>query len=552
MNSCKALVYIVVGIAGLCMNTCFSQTAVTVSDRRDALSKVWVADGGDGTYKNPILYADYSDPDVIRVSDEFYMAASSFNCVPGLPILHSGDLVNWSIIGYALKTLFPLTTFDKPQHGNGVWAPSIRHHNGKFFIYYGDPDFGIYLVRSEHPEGPWQIPCLVKAAKGWIDPCPFWDDDGNVYLVHAFAASRAGIKSVLMLHKMNSEGTEVLDKGVLIFDGHDRQPTIEGPKMYKRNGFYYIFAPSGGVKTGWQTVLRSKNIYGPYEDKIVMDQGNTATNGPHQGAWIELASGESWFIHFQDREAYGRVVHLQPMTWIDSWPVIGIDKHGFGKGEPVVRFNKPHIDIPYQYAEPHESDEFNSDTLGLQWQWHANPQPTWVLPSGGNGCLKLNAVALPEGYRNFWSVPNLMLQKLCAPDFIATTKIICHLQPNSEKAGLIIMGTDYACLSVKANKKGLRVSQTICRDAQNGNEESEIGGPLVANDIVYLRVKIANEALCTFSCSTDGQNFTSVGVSFKAKPGKWIGAKVGIFSVRTGKTSNSGYADFDWFRIERF
>ena len=134
------------------------------------VSKVWKADNGDGTYKNPVIHADYSDPDVIRVGDDFYLTASSFNAVPGLPILHSKDLVNWRIVSYVFTRQAPFEVYNKPQHGNGVWAPSIRYHKGEFYIYYSDPDYGIYLVKAKAPEGPWSEPLLVKQARGWIDP----------------------------------------------------------------------------------------------------------------------------------------------------------------------------------------------------------------------------------------------------------------------------------------------------------------------------------------------------------------------------------------------
>ena len=272
----KKLLYFILIFCAIFTLSVFGQT--------NFISKVWVADKGDGTYKNPILHADYSDPDAIRVGDDFYLTASSFNTSPGLPILHSKDLVNWELINYVFLRQKPYDVFDKPQHGGGVWAASIRYHDGEFYIFYPDPDFGIYMTKAKNPAGAWSEPVLIKSGKGWIDPCPLWDDDGNAYLVSAFAGSRAGIKSILIVSKMNTDGTKLLDDGVLVFDGHENQPTIEGPKFYKRNGFYYIFAPAGGVPTGWQLILRSKNIYGHYEEKIVLAQGNTAINGPHQGA----------------------------------------------------------------------------------------------------------------------------------------------------------------------------------------------------------------------------------------------------------------------------
>lgn len=264
-----------------------------------------MADNGDGTYRNPIIHADYSDPDVIRVGDDFFMTASSFNAVPGLPILHSKVLVNWTIVNKALPAIHPVEHFRKPRHGGGVWAPSIRFHKGEFFIYWGDPDFGIYLVKAKDPRGEWSKPLLVKEGKGLIDPCPLWDDDGKAYLVHAFAGSRSGIKSVLVVNRMSPDGTRLLDDGVVAFDGHDKHPTVEGPKFHKIGEYYYISAPAGGVATGWQLVLRSKNIYGPYEEKIVLAQGKTNINGPHQGALVDTPAGEWWFSIFRTKACMG-------------------------------------------------------------------------------------------------------------------------------------------------------------------------------------------------------------------------------------------------------
>ena len=224
------------------------------------VSKVWVADMGDGRYQNPVLHADYSDPDVIRVGNDYYLIASSFNAAPGLPILHSKDLVNWSIIGHAFNQQYPLDHFRKVQHGNGVWAPAIRFHNNEFYIYYPDPDFGIYLTKAKNITGPWTAPVLVQAGKGLIDPCPLFGANGKNYLVHAFAGSRASYKSVILIKELNTAGDQVVSEGVLVYDGHELDATIEGPKIYQRNHYYYIFAPAGGVGTGWQTVLRSKNI----------------------------------------------------------------------------------------------------------------------------------------------------------------------------------------------------------------------------------------------------------------------------------------------------
>ena len=533
------------GIAFIISLNAFSQ--------KPYVSKVWVADNVDGTYKNPIINADYSDPDAIRVGDNFYLVSSSFEDVPGLPILQSKDLVNWTIIAHALQRQPPFEHFSLPRHGEGVWAPSIRFHKGEFYIYYPDPDFGIYLTKAKNIIGPWSDPVLVEAGKGLIDPCPLWDDDGQVYLVHAFAGSRAGIKSIIVVKRLNKEANKVVDQGVLVYDGHELDPTIEGPKFYKRNGYYYIFAPAGGVPTGWQLVLRSKNIFGPYERKVVMDQGHSTTNGPHQGAWVTTQTGEDWFLHFQDKDAYGRVVHLQPMKWINDWPVIGEDKDGDGKGEPVLRYTKPNVGKTYSVQTPAETDEFKENSLGMQWQWMANPQPAWYFLNPSKDYLRLFSYKLPDSARSLWDAPNALLQKFPADEFMVTTKI--NFVPNpkleNEKAGLAVMGLSYANLALKSKKDGIYLVYSLCKDADKGNAEKETVITKTNGGELYLRVQITNGAKCNFYYSTDGTSFTRVGEEFTAEVGRWIGAKVGIFFTRQTQINDSGWADFDWFRVEK-
>jgi len=518
---------------------------------------VWNPDKGDGTFKNPIIYADYSDPDVVRVGDDFYLTASSFSNFPGLPILHSKDLVNWEIIGHA-AIHYPFVEFNKPQHGNGIWAPSIRYHKGEFFIYFGDPDYGIFLTKTKKPSGLWEPLTLIRKAKGWIDPCPLWDDDGNVYLVHAWAKSRSGIKHILTINKMNTEGTKILDDGVTVFCDSVKHPTIEGPKLYKRNGYYYIFAPAGGVKSGWQVVLKAKNIYGPYEDKIVLEQGSTNINGPHQGGWIETQTGEDWFIHFQDRYAYGRIVHLQPMRWENDWPVIGIDYNKNGIGEPVPGYKKPNVGKKYHACNPAGNDEFNSAKLGIQWQWQANNQRGWISLRASKGRLRFFAQQKPYSQKNLFDVASLLLQKFPAPQFTTTTKVMLTSERIGDKAGLIIFGLDYSYIGIIKTEAGYKVSQFICKNSDQGNSEEETGYTEVANPQIYLRVNIKPEngteiipkVLCSFSYSSDGKSFQRIGKEFIAREGKWVGAKVGIFSSTNQESTTKDFADFDWFRFE--
>jgi beta-xylosidase len=513
-------------------------------------SQAWVSDRGDLDYRNPVIFADYSDPDVVRVGKDFFMVSSSFNCVPGLPVLHSRDLVNWQIVNHVFSRMPPDLVFSRPQHGNGCWAPSIRFHEGMFYVFFGDPDYGIYMSRSRDPLGPWEDLQLIWPARGWIDPCPLWDDDGNAYLVHAFAGSRSGMKSVLVVHRMKPDGSGLLGEGVLVYDGHGVNPTIEGPKFYKRNGYYYIFAPAGGVTTGWQTVLRSRDPFGPYEIRTVMQQGSTDINGPHQGGWVELENGQSWFLHFQDRGAYGRVVHLNPLEWVDDWPVIGTDEDGDGTGEPVLTYRKPEVDAMVSPAVPQTSDEFEGSSPGLQWQWHANPRQEWMFLSGNLGFMRLYCMQRDADWKNHWDTPNLYLQKFPAPVFTATTLIRFEPFHDGDRAGLIIMGMDYAAVALEQKDGKLMVSRVVCRDAAGGTPEKVTESHEISGPEIFLRAEIGEGGRTRFGFSTDGTEFNMMEGTFTAVPGKWIGAKVGLFAQSTEATNDKGFADVNWFRIQ--
>jgi beta-xylosidase len=531
-------------------------SAQQIQNKTPYVSKVWSADLGNGSYQNPIIHADYSDPDVVRVGDDYFMTSSSFNCTPGLPILHSKDMINWKIVNYALPRVAPIDHYNTVQHGNGVWAPSIRYHNNELYIYWGDPDFGIYMVKTKDPFGKWDAPILVMEAKGAIDACPLWDEDGRVYLAHGWAGSRAGVKSILTVRELNKEGTAVIDEGNHVYDGHEKDPTVEGAKFYKRNGYYYIFAPAGGVATGWQLALRSKNVYGPYERKVVLEQGKSIINGPHQGAWVDTPNGESWFYHFQDIEAYGRVVHLQPMTWKNDWPIIGEDFDKNGIGEPVLKYKKPNIGKTYPIETPQESDDFKGDKIGLQWQWQANPDIVWHAKMRDSDNLRLFSMNMPEGATNLWMVPNLLLQKFPAKNFTASAKIKLTVEEakSGKKAGLIIMGMDYAALQITHDEKGFYIQQTEVKNAAKGGEEVVNEAQKLAKNEAYFKVEVTGkgiDASCQFSYSEDGKNYKKMGKPFTAVPGKWIGAKVGLYSVSTKESKRGGYADIDWFEISK-
>ena len=524
-------------------------------------SSVWSPDNGDGTYTNPVINADYSDPDVCVVGDDYYMTASSFNCIPGLPILHSKDLVNWEIIGHAITELTPHEEFDKPSHGNGVWAPSIRYHEGMFYIYWGDPDYGVFRVTATDPAGEWSKPVCIIEGKGMIDTTPLWDDDGRCYLVNGWANSRSRFASVLTVRELDKDGLKAISNPVIVFDGNGTENrTCEGPKFYKRNGWYWIMCPAGGVPTGFQLAMRSKSPYGPYESMKVLDQGKSVINGPHQGAWIHTALGEDWFMHFQDKECYGRVVHLQPVTWKDNWPVMGkVPAKGYC-GEPVITYRKPSTKGKVYVVNPVESDEFNSPKLGLQWQWHANYDQKFGMPTAF-GTFRLYTHKVSKEFKNMWEVPNLLLQKMPAEKFTATTKLRFTSKDDNQMGGLIVMGHDYFALMLKRVKDEFLLQLVTCKSADKGTpeqvktiatlkptEKDKIDYQPAIHEDIYLRVNVA-DGECNFAYSLNGKKYTAVEGNFKIKEGKWIGAKVGLAAIEPAGKTNRGWIDADWFRV---
>lgn len=517
------------------------------------MSKIWNGDLGNGTYRNPILYGDYSDPDVCRVGTDYFMISSSFSNAPGLPLLHSKDLVNWKVVNYILKKI-PDSRYDKPIHGCGVWAPSIRYHDGTFFVCFPMPDEGIYMTTAKDPLGEWTSPVNIRPGAGWIDPCPFWDDNGRAYLVAGVAKSRIGFNSVLYMVEMRPDGMGLIGEEVKIFDGNENgQITIEGPKLYKRNGWYYVFAPAGGVKTGWQTVLRSKEIFGKYEYKIVMRQGETAINGPHQGAWVDTVTGEDWFLHFQDVYAAGRIIHLQPMRWENDWPIIGIAKNGNDWGEPVEQYKKPDVGIAIrETCEPDTSDDFTGKRLGLQWQWNANPKDgRYELTKRG---LRLNSAAC-EAELPYGDVPNLLLQKWCAPEFCCITCLDLSELADGDTAGVISMGMEYGLLAMKKEIGDIRFS--FVRGIQNygkilaeKTEETETILERKSSEQcrkVYVRYTVTrvgtqdlNDAEKGFPLEEVAIEYSLDGATYKlagkmnAVPGRWVGVKNGVFCINRG------------------
>jgi beta-xylosidase/polygalacturonase len=469
-------------------------------------------DQGNGTYINPILNADFSDPDVIRVGEKYYMVASDFHFM-GMQVLESEDMVNWRYLSQ-IYSRFDEPGWDENRHyAGGSWAPAIRYHDGLFYVFFCTPEEGLYMSTAKDPHGPWAPLHLVKRVAKWEDPCPFWDEDGQAYL----GRSQHGAGPIIV-HRMSPDGKRLLDDGVTVYTG----PIAEGTKFMKRNGWYYLIIPEGGVGTGWQTVLRSKNIYGPYERKVVLEQGSTKINGPHQGALVDTPDGSWWFYHFQETPVLGRVVHLQPARWQDDWPVMGVDYDGNGIGEPVHEWQMPlnHGSFPVIQTD----DDF-SGSLGLQWQWNHNPQDSHWSLSERKGYLTLHA--LPAD--SLKACRNMLTQKVVGYESESTTLLTAS---GNCYAGLFCSGKQFCGIGLC--QEGIFVEANGQRMLIQAGRFSQL----------YLRV--TNDCLRNrhqFFYSTDGTHFINAGDPFPMRGGYWKGIRVGLFCY-----GSDGKAQFDEFK----
>ena len=515
----------------ICWITAFSasggSSGNTPATIRDTSAQSW-GDLGNGYYANPILNADYSDPDVIRVGNKYYMICSEFHYI-GMPVLESDDMVNWKIIGQVYDR-FDFPEYDRlERYGNGSWAPALRYHDGKFWIFFCTPQEGLFMSTAENPAGPWSPLVHVKKVSGWEDPCPFWDEDGQAYL----GRSQLGAGPII-LHKMSPDGTRLLDEGKTVYTG----PVAEGTKIFRKDGYYYFSIPEGGVSTGWQTILRSKNIYGPFERKIVLEQGDTPVNGPHQGALVDTPDGTWWFYHFQSREPLGRVVHLQPVEWEDGWPFIGADNDGNGIGEPVRTWEKPIQGKKQPITAPQASDDFSAPELGKQWQFNHNPVPENLSLTSRRGWLTLQALQA-SGLRN---AKNTLTQKITGYIGEASVKIDFREMAEGQKAGLCGIGSEWHAVGIHRTE-----GKNYIYTEQNGKYERIIECP--ASRPLYL--KISFDALTNrhrMYYSSNNRTFLPCGAPFALHSSDWKGARIGLFAYN--ELENAGTVYFDRFEYD--
>jgi beta-xylosidase len=487
----------------------------------------WASDNGDGTFTNPVLNADYPDCDVIRVGDDYYFISSSMHFSPSDPIIHSKDLVNWKVIGYAIPRYE--TKIFGPQYdmaggdayGKGSWAPSIRYHDGMFYVLFTIPSKGpaagtSYVSRATNPAGPWTINSL---GVNLYDPGLFFDDDGKVYVLHGQLS--------IVCTELTSDLTAVKTTSKELF--HD---SVESSHVYKRNGFYYVLNPGGGK----EHCFRSKSLFGPYEHRVILDSG-----GIHQGGIVDTQTGEWWGIFFQDRPPLGRIPNLEPVTWIDDWPMVGEN----GKG--VVTFKKPDVGKAYPPTPMNRSDEFDSPTLGLQWQWNHNPMDrAWSLTERP-GWLRLKTATASPFWRN---TLNTLTQRVVAPQSIVVAWLDVSGMHDGDIAGLGVMQTGRSFIAVTQNNgnHSLKVGGEIWNRATKQITQTTAATTTLTGNAVWLKAEVSTSDKSTqYSYSTDGQQFTPLG---DKQPmvldfyDDWTGQRIAIFNYAT--QALGGSVDVDW------
>ena len=486
------------------------------------------SDNGDGTYTNPIIYSDFPDPDVIRVDSAYYMVSTTMFVFPGVTILKSYDLVNWDYCSNAVQRMDfgPCYNLDGcNRYAHGQWATSLKYHNGKYYLLFLTLDEGGFICTAGRPEGPWEI---KKLPRGFHDPGLFFDDDGKIYVAYGYSNIYVTELDTNFVAKRSD---------VLVFTG-DIRSGLEGSHVYKKNGYYYLYCTYGGGD-GFQVALRSKSIYGPYEEKVVIRDNSYLGTGLHQGALVETQTGEWWTIIFQDGGAFGRFPSLQPVTWQDDWPMVGVN----GKG--VVTSTKPNVGTVYPITVLPTSDEFDSTKLGMQWGWNHNPDSTkWSLTQNP-GYLRLSTAKVVSSFND---ARNTLTQRMYAfhsalrsTPTTATVKIEIDSMHDGDVGGLAVFQNPYAYIGIKKTN-GIRyvimINNGIARDSA-----------IVTGSHIYLRASAYYSTSWTsFYYSPDNQSFTKLGndLSMQFNLSIFTGNKFCLFNYAT--IAAGGYVDVDWFR----
>ncbi|PWT75640.1 MAG: beta-xylosidase [Bacteroidetes bacterium] len=487
------------------------------------------SDNGDGTYTNPVIPADFPDPDVIRVGDTYYMVNTTMFVFPGVTVLKSKDLVNWEYCSNAVprfdfSNCYNLDTCNR--YGHGQWATSIKFHNNKFYLLFITLNEGGFMCTADKAEGPWHVTHLPK---GFYDPGLFFDDNGKVYVAQGY--SRISITEV-------NDSLEPIGSDSTVFTGNIRKG-LEGTHMYKINGYYYLYCTYGGLD-GIQVALRSKNIYGPYEQKVVIRDTTRGINfGIHQGALIELPNGDWWTMLFVDSGPFGRFPSLQPVKWVDGWPMVGVE------GKAVSTYKKPNVGKTYPIKNFPTSDEFNQKGLGLQWGWNHNPDSAnWSLTKRP-GSMRLTTGKVVS---DLTVAGNTLTQRPFAKrdqtiPTIASIKMDVSKMKVGDIAGLAVFQDPYAYIGVSQTKNGKYILMV--------NNGKAVDSVAINESTIYLRTLASNSTQkARFMYSLDNKIYKPIGEELFMRFNLRIftGNKFCLFNYATKEAG--GYVDFDWFRVE--
>lgn len=496
-------------------------------------------DQGNGAYVNPILPGDFSDIDAIRVGADFYMFSSTMQYSPGAAILHSRDLVNWKIIGHVVKDLTsidPELSWNRMNRaGRGIWAGSLRYRAGKFWVYLGTPDQGIYVSTATNPAGPWTPVRLVLPEAGWDDPCPFWDDDGQGYLVatHFQAEGEQKTRYNIHLFKMTPDGTqlEMASDNVI----HQSRGS-EANKLFKLNDLYYHYYTEVAREGRVGMMERSRSLKGPWEIHQLIHVNAAVDKEPNQGGLIKLSSGKWYFITHQGRGDWeGRAGVLLPVTWVKGWPIIGrIGSDGIGNmiwhgKKPIEGF--PHTDLA-------ASDDFTSSTLKPEWEWNYQPDDTkWSLTERP-GFLRLDAYP-PIRSDDFKTVGNVITQRSYRTKLNeVTVQLDLAGMVDGQEAGIAHFAKTYSTLGV--------VQRGAMRQLVLDVDRSIVSGPRIKTNVLWLRSTWGFDGVSQFSFSIDGSSFRTFGPPYQLTWGNYRGDRIGIFTFNPLRVS--GYLDVDSVR----
>ncbi|NDV95141.1 beta-xylosidase [Dysgonomonas sp. 521] len=480
------------------------------------------SDNGNGTFTNPVIWGDFPDPDVIRVGNTYYMISTSMHYFPGVTLMESPDLVNWSIASNVVEEFKEHPFYDLDggnRYAKGQWATSLRYFNNQFYVLFTTLTEGSYIYTSSEARGAWT---KHKLDAFLYDPGMFIDTDGRVYVVHG--------NTEIQLTELHSDGLSVKTPAKPIYTAH--RQGLEGNRCYKIGDYYYIYCTYGGPQ-GNQVCLRSKSLAGPFEERVVMNY--TANYSPlvlHQGALIDLPDGSYWCMIFQDHDGLGRIPYLIPVYWLDNWPVLGNPMDGnMTLQKPIKSTEVVHFPT---------TDEFNDSQLALQWQFNHNPDKSKYSLNENKGSLRLYTATLTD---SLLKARNTICQRIIGPHSEGTLKMDVSKMKVGDKSGLVLLQDPFATLTVNKINKGYELLMTVNEEVKSRIDFKE--------SIIYLRADVNGMSNnVDFSYSLDNKTFQPIGDKFKMqfKLSIFCGNRYGIFNYATAKMG--GYIDVDWFRVK--